>query len=277
LPGGDAATGAPGVPRALTIAGSDSGGGAGIQADLKTFAALGVWGTSAITSVTVQNTRGVSGVADVPPETVAAQIRAVADDIGVDAAKSGMLSSAAIAGSVAAAVGAGGVPNLVVDPVFLSKHGDPLLAADAVSALRDRIVPLARIVTPNLPEAGGLVGFEVTSRDEMRKAAEQILALGAGAVLVKGGHLEGGEGADDYFADGSGAEWLEGERIATPHTHGTGCVLSAAIAARLALGDGVLDAARAGKAFVTEAIRHSLAIGGGIGPVNPAWAVKPES
>ena len=264
------------VPRALTIAGSDSGGGAGVQADLKTFAALGVWGTSAITSVTVQNTRGVSGVADVPAEIVAAQVRAVADDIGVDAAKTGMLSSADIVKAVGDAVKAAGVPNLVVDPVFLSKHGHPLLADDAITALRARILPLARLVTPNLPEAGRLAGFEVTNRDEMRKAAEHILALGAGAVLVKGGHLPGSENADDYFSDGAAAAWLEGERIATRHTHGTGCVLSAAIAARLALGDGLLDAALAGKSFVTEAIRHSLAIGGGIGPVNPGWRMTPE-
>jgi len=273
LQGGEGVS-ARGVPRALTIAGSDSGGGAGIQADLRTFAALGVWGTTAITSITVQNTLGVSGVTDVPADVVAAQIRAVADDIGVDATKTGMLSSAAIVAAVADAIAAGGVPNLVVDPVFLSKHGHPLLAQDAVSALRGRILPLARLVTPNLPEAGGLVGFGVASRDEMRKAADQILALGAGAVLVKGGHLEGA-GADDYFTDGEAAEWIEGERIDTPHTHGTGCVLSAAIAARLALGDGLLDAVRAGKAFVTEAIRHALAIGGGIGPVNPGWRTGP--
>jgi len=258
------------VPRALTIAGSDSGGGAGIQADLKTFAALGVWGTSAITSVTVQNTLGVSGGADVPAEVVAAQIRAVAEDIGVDAAKTGMLSSAAIASAVADEVARGGVPNLVVDPVFLSKHGHPLLAEDAVAVLRSRVIPLARLVTPNLPEAGGLVGFDVATRDEMRKAADRILALGAGAVLVKGGHLEG-EGADDYFADAATSEWIEGERLATPHTHGTGCVLSAAITARLSLGDGLEEAVRSGKAFVTEAIRNALAIGGGIGPVNPGW------
>ena len=156
--------------RVLSIAGSDSGGGAGIQADLRTFAALGVWGTSAITSITVQNTRGVTGVADVPAETVAAQIRAVADDIGVDAAKTGMLSSRSIVEAVADAIDAGSVPNLVVDPVFLSKHGHALLREDAVDALRRRLVPLATLVTPNLPEAGGLVGFDVTSRDEMRKA-----------------------------------------------------------------------------------------------------------
>ena len=263
-------------PRALTIAGSDSGGGAGIQADLRTFAALGVWGTSAITSITVQNTRGVTGVADVPAETVAAQIRAVADDIGVDAAKTGMLSSRSIVEAVADAIDAGSVPNLVVDPVFLSKHGHALLQEDAVDALRRRIVPLASLVTPNLPEAGGLVGFDVTSRDEMRKAADEVLALGAGAVLVKGGHLAE-NGADDYFADGERSEWMEGERIDTPHTHGTGCVLSAAIAANLARGQQLLEAVRLGKAFVTEAIRHSLAIGGGIGPVDPGWRVRGES
>jgi hydroxymethylpyrimidine/phosphomethylpyrimidine kinase len=263
-------------PRALTIAGSDSGGGAGIQADLKTFAALGVWGTSAITSITVQNTRGVTGVADVPAETVAAQIRAVADDIGLDAAKTGMLSSASIVEAVAGAIEAGGVPNLVVDPVFVSKHGHPLLREDAVDGLRRRIVPRAVLVTPNLPEAAGLVGFDVATADEMRKAAEEILALGAGAVLVKGGHLAG-DRADDYFADGERAEWLEGERIDSVHTHGTGCVLSAAIAAHLARGAELLEAARAGKTFVTEAIRHGLEIGGGIGPVDPAWRARNEA
>jgi hydroxymethylpyrimidine kinase/phosphomethylpyrimidine kinase len=258
------------VARALTIAGSDSGGGAGIQADLKTFAMLGVWGTSAITSITVQNTQGVTAVSDVPAEVVAAQIRAVAGDIGLDAAKTGMLSSAEIVTAVAGAVEEGGVPNLVVDPVFLSKHGHALLREDAVEALRTRIVPLAALVTPNLPEAGGLVGFTVSSRDEMRKAADGILALGARAVLVKGGHLEG-DAAADYFADGEREEWIEGERIDTPNTHGTGCVLSAAIAGYLARGEDLLAAVRFGKAFVTDAIRHSLAMGGGIGPVDPGW------
>ena len=270
IPGGGGSASGGVVARALTIAGSDSGGGAGIQADLKTFAVLGVWGTSAVTSITVQNTRGVTGVADVPPDIVAAQVRAVADDIGVDAAKTGMLSSAEIVEAVAGAVEQGGVPNLVVDPVFLSKHGHALLREDAVEALRSRIVPLAVLVTPNLPEAGGLVGFNVSSRDEMRKAADEILALGAGAVLVKGGHLAD-DVAADYFADGAREEWIETERIDTPDTHGTGCVLSAAIAAHLARGEELLGAVRAGKAFVTEAIRHSLAIGGGIGPVDPGW------
>jgi hydroxymethylpyrimidine/phosphomethylpyrimidine kinase len=261
---------AEGVPRALSIAGSDAGGGAGVQADLKTFAVLGVWGTSALTSVTVQNTEGVTGVADVPAEIVAAQIRAVVGDIGVDAAKTGMLSSSEIIEAAAAALEETGVTNLVVDPVFVSKHGHPLLRPEAVAALRDRILPLAALVTPNLPEAGTLAGFEVETRDGMLQAAAAILGLGAGAVLVKGGHLDGPT-ADDLFSDGNREAWLSGERIATPNTHGTGCVLSAAIVAYLARGAELLDAARAGKEFVTEAIRHSLALGRGIGPVSPAW------
>ena len=248
---------APAIPRALTIAGSDSGGGAGIQADLKTFAVLGVWGTSAITSVTVQNTLGVRAVSDLPPDVVAQQIEAVATDIGVDAAKAGMLSSAAIIEAVAKAVAALSVPNLVVDPVFVSKHGDALLREEAVDALKKRIVPLAALVTPNLQEASGLAGFEVLNRRDMEEAATAILELGAGAVLVKGGHL--GDGADDVFAGGGRFEWIRGERIETPHTHGTGCVLSAAIAAYLARGEALEEAVREGKAFVAQAIRHALA------------------
>ena len=260
------------IPRALTIAGSDSGGGAGIQADLKTFAVLGVWGTSAVTSVTVQNTQGVEGVYDVPPEIVAAQIRSVAGDIGVDAAKTGMLSSRGIVEAVAEAVADAGIERLVVDPVFVSKHGHPLLHRDAVDALRTRIVPRAALVTPNLPEAGGLAGFEVASRDDMRRAADAILSLGARAVLVKGGHLDD-DTADDLFADGTDAAWIGGPRIDTPNTHGTGCVLSAAIAAHRARGAPLIDAVRRGKAFVTEAIRHAAAVGHGIGPVSPGWAL----
>ena len=261
------------VPRALTIAGSDSGGGAGIQADLKTFAVLGVWGMSAVTSVTVQNTVGVSGVSDVPPDIVAAQIRAVASDIGVDAAKTGMLSSAEIVDAVAGAVQEMQIRPLVVDPVFVSKHGDPLLRDDAVQALRTRILPLATVVTPNLPEAGGLAGFEVIGRQDMQRAAEALLALGAGAVLVKGGHL-GGERSDDLLVDGSGATWLEGPRLDLPNTHGTGCVLSAAIAAGLARGQDLAESVAAAKAFVTEAIAHGVRIGEGIGPVDPGWRVR---
>jgi hydroxymethylpyrimidine/phosphomethylpyrimidine kinase len=258
------------VPRALTIAGSDSGGGAGIQADLKTFAVLGVWGMSAVTSITVQNTKGVTAVSDVPADVVAAQILAVATDIGVDAAKTGMLSSAEIVEAVADAIEQVRLPHLVVDPVFVSKHGDPLLREEAVNALRKRIVPLATVVTPNLPEAAGLAGFDVKTRMDMERAARAILDLGARSVLVKGGHLEG-ESSDDLFADGEMTEWLVGERIDSPNTHGTGCVLSASIAAYLAKGEPLVDAVRRGKEFVTEAIRHALALGGGIGPVSPAW------
>jgi hydroxymethylpyrimidine/phosphomethylpyrimidine kinase len=258
------------IPRALTVAGSDSGGGAGIQADLKTFAVLGVWGLSAVTSVTVQNTQGVTGVSDVPADIVGAQIRSVVADIGVNAAKTGMLSSAEIIEAVADAVEEAAVPNLVVDPVFVSKHGDPLLREDAVDVLAKRVIPLATLVTPNLPEAATLAGFNVGSREQMQDAAGAILDLGARAVLVKGGHLEDGR-ADDLFAQGDRVEWIQGERIDTSHTHGTGCVLSAAIAAYLAGGSELEDAVRAGKVFVTEAIRHALAIGVGIGPVNPGW------
>jgi hydroxymethylpyrimidine/phosphomethylpyrimidine kinase len=262
-------------PRALTIAGSDSGGGAGIQADLKTFAILGVWGMSAVTSVTVQNTRGVSGVSDVPASVVAAQIRAVTGDIGVDAAKTGMLSSAAIVEAVAGAVAEARISNLVVDPVFVSKHGHPLLRTDAVDALRRRILPLAAVVTPNLPEAAGLAGFVVETRDDMTRAAEAILGLGARSVLVKGGHLEGNR-SDDLYADGRGFQWLESARVDTEHTHGTGCVLSAAAAAYLARGEGVLEALRKAKEFVTDAIRNHVRIGGGIGPIGPVWEQQAE-
>jgi hydroxymethylpyrimidine/phosphomethylpyrimidine kinase len=264
------------IPRVLSIAGSDSGGGAGIQADLKTFAVLGVWGTTAITSVTVQNTQGVTGVADVPADVVAAQIRSVATDIGLDAAKTGMLSSAGIVEAVADAVEEASIRNLVVDPVFVSKHGDPLLRDDAVDALSKRIVPLATVITPNLPEAAALAGFNVGSREQMEDAAAAILDLGAGAVLIKGGHLDE-DRASDFFASSDGSEWIETERLETTHTHGTGCVLSAAIAAHLAKGSPLEEAVRAGKAFVTEAIRHALALGHGIGPVSPGWRLIDEA
>jgi hydroxymethylpyrimidine/phosphomethylpyrimidine kinase len=270
LPKPDRRAEPPSVPRALTIAGSDSGGGAGIQADLKTFAVLGVWGMSAITSVTVQNTQGVTAVSDVPPQNVAAQIRAVAIDIGVDAAKTGMLSTTDIIEAVAAAVEETAIPNLVVDPVFVSKHGHPLLREDAVDALRKLVVPLATLVTPNLPEASGLAGFEVTTAEDMALAGEAILELGASAVLVKGGHLRGSR-SDDLFLDGDRSEWLTAERIHTGDTHGTGCVLSSAIAAYLARGADRWEAVRRGKEFVTEAIRHAVRIGAGIGPVSPGW------
>ena len=265
---------APSRPRVLSIAGSDSGGGAGIQADLKTFSAFGVFGMTAITAVTIQNTQGVRGFEAMSPATVAEQIRAVATDIGVDAAKTGMLANARIVEAVAAAVTETGIAPLVIDPVFVSKHGHRLLDEDAVGALRDLILPLAALVTPNLPEAAGLAGIPVETRDDMRRAGEAIRSLGVRAVLVKGGHLADDRAADLLVHDG-GEEWLEDERVDTPNTHGTGCTLSAAAAARLALGDDVPGAVRAAKAFVSRSIRHALAIGHGIGPVDPLWSIPP--
>ena len=263
-------------PRALTIAGSDSGGGAGIQADLKTFSALGVYGMTAITAITVQNTKGVYGAEAMSPQLVDEQIRAVATDIGVDAAKTGMLANAGIVRAVASTVAELSIPHLVVDPVFASKHGHLLLAEDGVAELRSRILPLATLVTPNLPEASGLADLRVDAKDDMRRAADAILTLGAGAVLVKGGHLEASTEAADLFVSGGYEEWLVSERIDETNTHGTGCTLSAVITAHLAMGWELLDAVRAGKAFVTEAIRGALAIGEGIGPVDQVWSIPPE-
>jgi hydroxymethylpyrimidine/phosphomethylpyrimidine kinase len=264
------------VSRALTIAGSDSGGGAGIQADLKTFHALGVWGMSAVTAVTVQNTKGVSGYEALSASVVGDQIRAVVTDIGVDAAKTGMLATAGIIEAVAEAIRETAVPNLVVDPVSVSKHGHPLLDEDAADALRTRIVPLATLVTPNLPEAALLTGRPVRTEDDMDRAGQALLELGASAALVKGGHLEERGEALDLLVTAGGVEPITAERIDTPHTHGTGCVLSSAIAAHLALGADLAEAVRAGKAFVTEAIRTHLEIGEGIGPVNPGGRVGRE-
>ena len=257
------------IPRALTIAGSDSGGGAGIQQDLKTFMAHGVWGMTAITAVTVQNTIGVNGFVELPPETVAAQIEAVASDIGVDAAKTGMLASAAIVDAVARAVRDAEIAKLVVDPVFISKHGDPLLRSDAVDAIRKEIIPLSLVVTPNAHEASELSGVDVRNRAQQIEAARAILSLGARAVLVKGGHVEGD--AVDVLATSDDVIEIAGPRIDSPNTHGTGCMLSAAIAAGLAHGKVLEVAVVEAKDFVTGAIEHSLAIGKGIGPVNPSW------
>jgi hydroxymethylpyrimidine/phosphomethylpyrimidine kinase len=228
---------------------------------------------SAVTAVTVQNTKGVSGYEALSPSVVGDQIRAVVTDIGVDAAKTGMLASAAIIAEVAEAVRETGVPNLVVDPVSVSKHGHPLLDEDAADALRTRIVPLAALVTPNLPEAALLTGRPVRTVDDMERAAEALLELGARAAMVKGGHLEGRGEAVDLLVTAEGVEPVTAPRVDTAHTHGTGCVLSSAIAAHLALGSGLSDAVRAGKGFVTEAIRTHLEIGEGIGPVNPGGRV----
>ena len=260
-------------PVALTIAGSDSGGGAGIVADLKTFQAHGVWGTAAIVAVTAQNTLGVQAFEAVSPELVRAQITSVVSDLGADAAKTGMLASAAMVEAVAATVREFGVGPLVVDPVFVSKHGDTLLADDAVGALRHRLLPLATVVTPNLPEAAALVGFDVADRPAMEKAARALIDLGPEVVLVKGGHLADDEASPDcLLAAGEEPVWLDGARIPGRHTHGTGCVLAAAICAELARGMEPADACVAAKRFVERAIAAGVPLGAGVGPVDPGWA-----
>lgn len=259
-------------PVAMTIAGSDSGGGAGIVADLKTFEAHGVWGTTAIVAVTAQNTLGVQAFETLPAELVRQQIMSVSGDIGVDAAKTGMLASAELVRAVAGAVREAKIDKLVVDPVFVSKHGDTLLADDAVGALRDALLPLATVVTPNLPEASGLVGFEVGTREQMVDAARALLDTGVRVALIKGGHLEGEESPDCLLARGDDQpRWLEGDRIPGRNTHGTGCVLSAAITAELARGMEPDDACIAAKHFIEKAIAAGLELGGGVGPVNPGW------
>ena len=258
--------------RALTIAGSDSGGGAGIQADLKTFAALGIFGTSAITSVTAQNTVGVQGVHDLPPEFVARQIDSVLEDIAIDAAKTGMLSSAAIIEVVAEKVRGHRIECLVVDPVMVAKSGAPLHRPDAVKAVIERLLPLALVVTPNIPEAEALSGLTIAGIEEMRQAARQIHGLGPRYVVVKGGHLQGP--AIDLLFDGNAFTELDAERVDTPHTHGTGCVFSAAIAAQLAKGNAVPEAVAVAKRFVTAAIRHGFSLGKGYGPTDPMAAAR---
>jgi hydroxymethylpyrimidine/phosphomethylpyrimidine kinase len=261
------------LPRALTIAGSDSGGGAGIQADLKVFFALGCHGMSAVTALTAQNTVGVTGISEVAPEFVIAQVDAVASDIGVDAAKTGMLATPAIVEAAAKALEANEIEKVVVDPVSVSKHRDRLLSEDAVDAIRSTLLPIATVVTPNLYEAGLLLDREVESLDDMKSAAEDLVALGPKAVLVKGGHLPG-ERAVDVFLNTDGFQEIDGPRYATEDTHGTGCALSAAIAARLAHGDDLPDAVRLAKDFVAGAIANGLRLGRGYGPVNPGWRLE---
>jgi hydroxymethylpyrimidine/phosphomethylpyrimidine kinase len=258
-------------PRVLTIAGSDSGGGAGIQADLKTFAALDTYGMSVLTALTAQNTVGVHGVHEVPPAFVRAQLDAVAGDIGVDATKLGMLASAEIIGAVAEGIRHHGLERLVVDPVCASKHGDPLLRTDALDALRTEILPLAEVVTPNLGEVALLTGVEVADVGDLPRAAEALLALGPRWVLVKGGHLPGDVDAVDLLSDGTTTVEVRAERLDTVDTHGTGCTLAAAIAAHRARGLDVVESVREAKRYVTGAIRHGLRLGRGIGPVDHGW------
>jgi hydroxymethylpyrimidine/phosphomethylpyrimidine kinase len=259
--------------RALTIAGSDPGGGAGIQADLKTFTAFKVYGAYAITSITVQNTLGVSGAAHVPPQVVAAQMDAVLEDIGADAAKTGMLVCAPLIKMVAARLKEHRVKTLVVDPVIYAKGGRALLEPRAVGTLMKELFPLALIVTPNAPEAEKLSGIKVTGADSSRKAARAIRALGPAFVLIKGGHLDGPV-CEDLLYDGREFLVFRSKRVATKNTHGTGCTLSAAIAAGLALGATPRQAVTQAVRYVSGAINNSFALGAGHGPLNHFWRLK---
>lgn len=261
------------MKRALTIAGSDSGGGAGIQADLKTFAAHGVYGTSAVTALTAQNTLGVAGVHSVPAEFVTLQIETVVSDIGCDAVKTGMLATSAIVEAVAAAVEALDLPNLVVDPVMVAKGGDRLLDPDAIHAMRSTLLRLARVVTPNVPEAEVLADMAIKSRTDMGEAARRILRLGPTAVIVKGGHLSGDESVD-LLVDATAELALTAPRLHVKATHGTGCTFAAAIAARLALGDALDTAARGAKEYVTHAMAHGIDVGGGHQPLGHFWRIS---
>lgn len=262
-------------PRVLTIAGSDSGGGAGIQADLKTMLALGVHGMSVVAAVTAQNSLGVQGYWELPAEAVRAQYRSVVDDIGVQAVKTGMLASAELVATVAdllADLDAADAP-VVVDPVGVSKHGDALLAGSAVVVLRDRLLPRATVVTPNLPEVAQLTGRTVENEAQMPDAARAVLALGPSWVLVKGGHLPG-RAADLLLGQDGEQHWFRAERYDNRHTHGTGCTLASAIASHLALGLPLPEAVAAAKEYVTGAIAAGFALGAGIGPVDHAWRTR---
>jgi phosphomethylpyrimidine kinase len=255
-------------PRVLTVAGSDSGGGAGIQADLKTMLALGVHGMSVLTAVTAQNSVGVQGYWELPVEAVRAQLDSVLGDIGVDAVKTGMLASAGLVEAVAEALSGLDVP-VVVDPVSVSKHGDPLLDPQALDTVRTRLLPVATLVTPNLPEAEQLAGIRVTDERDLRRAAEALLDLGPRAVLVKGGHLTGD--AVDMLWDGEHEHVFRSSRFDNRHTHGTGCTLASAIASRLACGDALPTAVGAAKEYVTGAVAAGFPLGAGIGPVDHGW------
>jgi hydroxymethylpyrimidine/phosphomethylpyrimidine kinase len=274
----------PPVRAVLTIAGSDSGGGAGIQADLKTFAALGVYGTSAITAVTAQNTVGVTAAFSLPADLVTAQVEAVASDITLHAVKTGMLGNAAIVEAVAAAIAELDLPNVVVDPVMLAKSGDRLLDDDGVQAMVKELLPRAMVVTPNIPEAEALSGLTIRSLDDVRRAAARISELAgrphgkAGSkaglsVVVKGGHATGDDLVDLLYHDGVFLP-LHTPRIETRNTHGTGCTFAAALTAYLALGHGVPEAMSHSQSYVAAAIRHGLAIGHGHGPLDHFWNVR---
>jgi hydroxymethylpyrimidine/phosphomethylpyrimidine kinase len=261
--------------RVLIIAGSDSGGGAGIQADIKTVTALGGFAMTAITAVTVQNTLGVTGVHPIPLETVRAQIDAVIDDIGADAWKTGMLGTVEAAEAVAAAIDAKAGPSpVVVDPVMVAKGGHPLLEDRAVSAVRALMIPRAALLTPNAPEAAALAGFPVETQSDQLRAAEAVLSLGAKAVLLKGGHLPG-DTVKDLLLSAAGPIWFESPRINTRSTHGTGCTLASAVAIGLAQGMDITAAVDRASRYVREAIRLAPGFGAGHGPLAHGWTAKP--
>ncbi|MEQ8968520.1 MAG: bifunctional hydroxymethylpyrimidine kinase/phosphomethylpyrimidine kinase [Azospirillaceae bacterium] len=266
------------IPNVLTIAGSDPGGGAGIQADLKAFSAAGAYGCAVITALTAQNTCGVSGIHLPPADFVARQLDTLFEDIDIDAVKIGMIATAAIAGTVADALARHAAGPIVLDPVMVAKGGDRLLDTAAVAVLRDRLLPMAAVITPNLPEAGVLLDRPAPEDAEgMAAAAEALAAFGPRAVLLKGGHLAGDTSPDLLWVDGA-AHWLPGRRIDTPNTHGTGCTLSSAIAARLPVAPDLVTAVRAAKLYVAGAIAHAdrLSVGHGHGPTHHFHALWPE-
>lgn len=253
---------------ALTIAGSDSGGGAGIQADLKSFTAYGVYGMSVITAVTAQNSTGVYAISEIDPSVIRAQCEAVFEDFPVHAVKIGMLSTCQAIEAVESVLSRATPPCLVLDPVMIAKSGAPLLRQDAVTLLAEKLFPLALLVTPNIPEAETLTGFSITDEKEMKKAARRLHALGPRNVLVKGGHFTRSNECTDLLYDGKEFLFLPAPRFSTPHTHGTGCTLSSAVAAGLALGFSLPQAVKSAKHYVTEAIKQAPGLGSGAGPVN---------
>lgn len=259
------------IPTALTIAGSDSGGGAGIQADLKTFEAHGVFGMSVVTAITAQNTQAVTAVHLVPSDVVTAQIDAVAADLPIGAVKTGMLGTPELVHTVADALTRHALAPIVVDPVMISKGGHPLLEPEAVAAVAQRLLPLADLATPNAHEAARLTGADVRSLADARRAAHQLLALGPRAVLIKGGHLDDEPDAVDLLLTADGETLFREERIDTPHTHGTGCTYASAIAANLARGLDLVEAVGSARRYLQQAIRHGLAIGHGHGPTKHFW------
>ncbi|MEJ8547699.1 bifunctional hydroxymethylpyrimidine kinase/phosphomethylpyrimidine kinase [Brevibacillus borstelensis] len=261
------------LAKAMTIAGSDSGGGAGIQADLKTFHQFGVYGTSAITAITVQNTLGVAGVYPLPTEAVAQQMHEVLRDIGTDAAKTGMLFDAEIIEAVSREISRFAVKKLVLDPVMIAKGGAKLLQDEAIAALKRHLLPLAEVVTPNLPEAEFLSGMRIETPEQMRDAAKAIHQMGPRHVMMKGGHLHG-DAIVDIFYDGRDFFEMKHERVPTRHTHGTGCTFSAALTAELAKGTPLVEAVDKANRFIVEAIRTAPQIGGGHGPTNHWAAVE---